>query len=40
MRDRRVVAAEKFRDMQIDNIQHLHEYEVQEAEAAYRVRPG
>ena len=37
VRDRRVFAAERFKQMQIDNIQGLYEYEVLEAEAAYKV---
>jgi hypothetical protein len=38
VRDRRVFAAERFKQMQMDNIQGLYEYEVLEAEASYKVR--
>ena len=38
VRDRRVFAAERFKQMQMDNIQGLYEYEVLEAEAGYKVR--
>lgn len=37
VRDRRVFAAERFKQMQMDNIQGLYEYEVLEAEASYKV---
>ncbi len=38
VRDRRVFAAERFKQMQMDNLQGLYEYEVLEAEASYKVR--
>ena len=37
VRDRRVFAAERFKQMQIENIQGLYEYEVMEAEGSYKA---
>jgi hypothetical protein len=40
VKDRRIFAAERFKQMQIDNIQGLYEYEVREAEASFKVSGG
>ncbi len=37
VRDRRVFAAERFKQMQVQNIQGLYEYEVLEAEGSYKA---
>ncbi|GAB5033146.1 sin3 histone deacetylase corepressor complex component sds3-like [Nannochloropsis oceanica] len=37
VRDRRVFAAERFKQMQVENIQGLYEYEVLEAEGSYKA---
>lgn len=37
VKDRRIFAAERFKQMQIDNIQGLYEYEVREAEASFKA---
>jgi len=37
VRDRRVFAAERFKQMQVENIKGLYEYEVMEAESTYKV---
>jgi len=37
VKDRRIFAADRFKQMQIDNIKGLYDYEVLEAEAAFKV---